>query len=81
MAVELKRYTSDAILVKPKCVLEAVDFLKSSKEKAKNHKNLPPVIRILALPTLGQKCTDSVLQPFTFDNSQSEHPVQALKPI
>ena len=38
-------------------------------------KNLPLLKRILALPTQGQKCNVSVLQPFTFDNFQSEHPV------
>ena len=38
-------------------------------------KNLPPLKRILALPTKGQKCTDSVIQPFTYDNFHWERPV------
>ena len=38
-------------------------------------KNLPPLTRILSLPTQGQKSTDSVLQSFTFDNFPLEHPV------
>ena len=38
-------------------------------------KNLPTLKRIWALLTLGQMCTESVLQPFTFDNFQSERPV------
>ena len=32
-------------------------------------------LHILALPTLSQRCTVSVLQPFTFDNFSLEHPV------
>ena len=30
-----------------------------------NQNNLPPLKHILALPTMGQICTVSVLQPFT----------------
>ena len=40
-----------------------------------NWRNIPPLKRILDSQTLGEKCTVSVLQPFTFDNFQSEHPV------
>ena len=36
MAVEMKCCTSDAILIKPKSVWEAVYFLKCSKQKAEN---------------------------------------------
>ena len=36
-------------------------------------KNLPPLKQILALPILGQICTDSELQLFTFAILQMEH--------
>ena len=59
-----------------------VDFLKNCKQTAENCKPifenleiLPPLKHILALSTEGQMCTVSVLQPFAFDNFQSEHPV------
>ena len=38
-------------------------------------KKLPPLKRILALPTWGQICTVSVLQPFLSDFFQMKHPV------
>ena len=41
-------------------------------------KEVLPLKCILALPTWGQICTVSVLQPFTFDNFQSEQPVVSL---
>ena len=37
-------------------------------------KNPTPLKHILALLTKGQICTDSVLQPFTYHNFQSEQP-------
>ena len=57
MAVELNRSIFDPELVKPKCALEAVDFLKNynktaenCKQISKHWKNLKPLKRILALP-------------------------------
>ena len=41
-------------------------------------KKLLPLKHILAFTTQGLKCTISVLQPFTFDIFQSEHPVWNL---
>ena len=38
-------------------------------------KKLPLLKHILALPTPGQICTASVLQPFLSDFFQTEHPV------
>ena len=38
MAVDLNRYTFDPTLVKPKCVSEAVDFLKNWKQTAEKCK-------------------------------------------
>ena len=76
MAVELKRCIFDFMLVKPKCVLEAVVFINFQMFFLKKQ---PPLKRILVLPSKGQKCTFLVLHPFTFDNCQSEHPEIILK--
>ena len=80
MAVELNRCIFDPLLVKPKCVWETVDLSKNCKPTAEICKlilkieiNLPPLKRILALPTKGLKYTVSVPHPFTFDNFQLEH--------
>ena len=40
MAGALKQYTLDAMLVKPKCVLEAVGFLKNCKQTAEKCKKI-----------------------------------------
>ena len=66
MAVELKLYTFEPMLVKPKCVWEAVNCLKNCKQISK-------IVKSTASQT--QNCNVSVLQPSTFDNLQSEHPV------
>ena len=57
-------------------------FLKSCKQTAekckqifKNWKKLPPLKRILALSTWGQKCLVSELQPFEIRNFDLGHPV------
>ena len=72
----------DVILVNPKCVWEAVVYMKNCKQTAKNvnkllenWNNLLPLKPILALPTWGQICTNSELQPFPFAILQMEHPV------
>ena len=44
-------------------------------------KNFNASLRILAVPTQGQKCTVSVLQPFTFDNFYSKHHVVGVKTL
>ena len=50
--------------------------LKNVNKFLKIEKKLPPLKRILALPTWGQICTVSVLQPFLSDFFQMEHPVK-----
>ena len=40
-----------------------------------NCKDLSPFKLILALPTWGQKCTLSIIMPFTFVILQTVHPV------
>ena len=66
-------------MVKPKCVWEAVVQLKNCKQTAETcepfflFKKSSASKHILALSTLGPKCTVSDLQPF--DNFLSEHPV------
>ena len=69
-------------LVKPNCVWEAVVFFSIvdslftfSAVCWQCFKNLLPLKHILALPTKGIKCIVLVLQPFTFHNFQSGHPV------
>ena len=70
------------MFVKPKCVWEAVDFFEFSKicfhfllfDDNLSYE-LPPLKYILSLPPLGQICTISELQPFTFAIFQTEHPV------
>ena len=71
------------MLVKPKCVWEVADFLKNCKQTAEkckqifeNWKNLPPLKHILALPTLGQICTITELQPFEISTFQMKHLVR-----
>ena len=68
MAVTLKVISSDPMLVKPKCVRDVAVFLKNCKQTAEkckqifeNWKKLPPLKRILALPTWGQKSLVSEL--------------------
>ena len=75
MSVPLKLCILDPLLVKPKCVWEAVVFFNFRKFVyifqlfVYNFSNkLPPLKHILALPTWGQKCTVFKIQPFTFEN-------------
>ena len=82
MTVALKRCIFDPMLVKPKCVWKVAVFLKNCKQTAEkckqifeNWKKLPPLKHILALPTWGQICTVSVLQPFEISIFQMKHPV------
>ena len=82
IAVTLLRCIFNPMLVKPKCVWEVADFLKNCKQTAEkckqifeNWKNLPPLKHILALPTLGQICTVTELQPFEISTFQMKHPV------
>ena len=79
MALAQKQCMFDPMSIKPKPVLWVVGFLKNYKQIAKNvnkfFKTLLLLKHILALPTLGQICTVSGIQSFTFDNFQSEHPV------
>ena len=60
MAITLKLSISDPMLVKPKCVWEAVVFFNFRKKFQlfvyNFSKKLPPLKRILTLPTWGQKC-------------------------
>ena len=60
------------MFVKLKFVLEVADVLNFRKFVYNFSKNLQPLKHNLALPTQGQKGTDSVQQPFTFDKFQSE---------
>ena len=65
------------MLVKPKCVWEAVVCYKIVNKQVQIVnilKKLLPLKHILALSTKSQIYTVSVLQQFTFDNFQSEHP-------
>ena len=85
MVVTLIRYIIDPMLVKQKCVWEVADFLKNCKQTAEkckqifeNWKKLPPLKHILALPTWGQTCTVSELQPFEISIFQTKHPVSWL---
>ena len=73
LAVALKWYRIDSMLVKPKCVWEVADFLKSCKQTAEKCKQIfgnwkisaiSQLKHILALKILGQICTVSELQPF-----------------
>ena len=48
------------------------------KSTGDTRKKLPPLKHILALPTWGQKCTVTELQPFQFAIFQMEHPVDTL---
>ena len=82
MAVALKWCIFDPMLVKPKCVWEVADFLKNCKQTAEkckqifeNWKNLPHLKHILALPTWGQICTISELQPLISNFFQMVPPV------
>ena len=77
MAIELNQSTFDPMLVMPRCVFKKGGrFFEKCKQTAENcNRNLPPLKHILASPTKGLKCTVSVLQPFTIDNFQMEHPV------
>ena len=83
MAITLKLSISDPMLVKSKCVWEAVVFLKNCKQTAEiffeNWKKLPPLKHILALPTWGQKCLISELWPFEIKYFELGHPGAALK--
>ena len=67
------------MLVMPKCVWEAVVLWKNVNKQLKNlnkflkiEKELPLLKPTLALPTQGQICTVSVLQPFFSDFFQIE---------
>ena len=66
------------MLVKPKCVLEAVDFMKNCEQIFRNCKYLQSLKRILAFPTRGQISTVLMLQPFISDFFQMEDPVVVL---
>ena len=87
MAVTLKVCISDPMLVKPKWVWEVAGFFwkncKQTAEKCKqifeNWKKLPPLKLILALPTKGQKCILSDLQPFEVATFDLGHPVMPSK--
>ena len=75
MTVELNKCIFATMLVKPKCVWEA-QTPENCKQIIESWKNLPLLLnRILALPTNDQISTVLVLQPFTLDNYQSEHPL------
>ena len=79
MAITLKLSISDPMLVKPKCVWEAVVFFNFRKNFQlfvyNFQKKLSPLKRILALPTWGQKCLIPELQPFEIKNFDLGHPV------
>ena len=81
-ATVLKRCISDLRLVKAKMCLRGSSFFLYPKVGwnfqlfvYNFQSKLPSLKHILALPTQGLKCTVSVLQPFSFKNFQSEHPV------
>ena len=67
--------------------LRSHNLFKKSKQTATNctqilekwEKMLFSLKRILALPAQGQGCTVSVLQPFSFDEFQSKHPISKIK--
>ena len=83
----IKLCISDPIMVKPKCVSEAVvlfnfrkfvyifqlfvNIFKKKETTASQH--------ILALPTWGQKCLVSELQPLAKSNFDLGHPVEVQK--
>ena len=46
------------------------------RKSAETHKKLPPLKHILALPTWGQKCTQTELQSFEIGNFDLGHPVR-----
>ena len=75
MAVLLKLGISDPLLVKPKCVGEAVVFFNFQKFVYVFQKKLPPLKAILALPMWGQKCIVSELWSFEIKNFDLGHPV------
>ena len=45
------------------------------RKSAETHKKLPPLKHIFALPTWGQKCTQTELQSFEIGNFDLGHPV------
>ena len=83
MAITMKIRISDPKLVKPKCVSEACIYFHFSAiclqfsavclqfQKIKCR----PTKHILALPTWGQKCIFTLLQPFELANFDLGHPV------
>ena len=82
MALALKQCIFDPMLVKPKCVWEAVVFFNFQKFVyifswlfTSFKKNQLPLKRILALPTWVQIYTVLGLQAFLSDFFQIEHPV------
>ena len=85
LAITQKLCISDPMLVKPKCVWEAAVFSNFRKFVYifqlfvyNFSKKLPPLKRILALPTWGQKSLISELQPFEKGNFDLGHPVPIL---
>ena len=78
MALAQKQCMFDPMSIKPKPVLWVVGFLKNYKQIAKNvnkfFKTLLLLKHILALPTLGQICTITGLQPFEISTFQMKHP-------
>ena len=45
----------------------------SCRKSAETHKKLPPLKHIFALPTWGQKCKQTELQPFEIGNFDLGH--------
>ena len=75
LAITLKISISDPRLVKPKFIWELSVFFEKCKQIFENWKKLTAVKHILALPTLGQICTITELQPFEISTFQMKHPV------
>ena len=75
MAVKLKRCIFDPLLVKPKYVWEVVDFFENCKQTAENCKQIFGKLEESTASQTHFGFSFLVLQPFTFDNFQSEHHV------
>ena len=74
MAITLKICIFDTLLVMPNCVFQL--FVYNLQLFENNFQNeLTPPKHILALPTWGQKCIFTELQPFEIANFDLGHPV------